>query len=155
MWPRTSFFAQEAVVGYRHGPDDVRAGRRGVCFWGAPQIVYLVSGSGHSQFSRAQWIHLYGTPGGDVSILNVYAPTEVRARTALWEELSTSLPHDCKWILCGNWNVVECKIDKSTACGKIMSDGEKLTFVQLTSALKVEDAFSNTSPIKYSWDNKR
>jgi hypothetical protein len=36
-----------------------------------------------------------------------------------------------------------------------MIDVEGLAFQQLKVALKVEDAFPNSSPIKFSWDNKR
>jgi exonuclease III len=155
MWPGAGSFAQEALVGYRHGPNDVGAGKGGVCMWVAPQLLHLVTNSGHSRCGRAQWIRLQGTPGGDISILNVYASTEARVRTDLWGELLASLPRDCKWLMVGDWNVVERRVDKSTSCGKIMTDGEKFVFEQLLSALKVEDAFPNTSPIKYSWDNKR
>jgi exonuclease III len=154
IWPRATFFGREATVGYRHGPGDVGASRGGVCLWVAPQISHLVLASGQSHCNRAQWIRLHGTPGGDIAILNIYASTEVRERIDLWGELLTSLPRGCRWFLAGDWNVVERKVDKSSSCGKIMSD-EGLLFQQLKLALKVEDTFPNSSPIKFSWDNKR
>jgi hypothetical protein len=87
--------------------------------------------------------------------MNVYASTDVRECIALWNELLHTLPRDCRWTCSGDWNAVEHGEDKSMTCGKITIDGEKLLFEQLTSALKVKDAFPNTSPIKYSWDNKK
>jgi hypothetical protein len=93
--------------------------------------------------------------GGKISILNVYAPTESRERLELWGELLATLPRDCRWLLCGDWNSVETKEDKSTSCGKIMPDAESQVFQQLKLVLKIEDTFARTSPIRFTWDNKR
>jgi hypothetical protein len=76
-------------------------------------------------------------------------------RIDLWEDLLASLPKDCMWFFYGDWNAIESTEDKSTSYGKIMSDVESLIFQQLKSALKIEDIFFRTSPIKFSWDNKR
>jgi hypothetical protein len=123
--------------------------------WVAPQITHLIRSSGHSQCKRAQWVHFRGTLGGEVIVLNIYASTEARDRIELWGELLASLPRDCRWFLCGDWNTVERREDKSTSCGKIMLDAESMAFQQLTAALRVEDVFPLASPIKFSWDNKR
>ena len=109
----------------------------------------------HSMCSRAQWIRLYGVLREDISVLNVYTSMDVKDRITLWEELLSTLSCNYCWILNGDWNTVERREDKSTECGMIMSDGEKLLFGQFTLALKVEDVFPNTSLIKYIWDNKK
>lgn len=113
-----------------------------------------MSRSGFSRCGRAQWVRLGGTPGGDLSILNVYASTSARERMELWTELVTCLDKDCKWILSGDWNFVEQSTDKSNMCGKLYSMAEWQAFEALLGALDLEEKFSTTSPIKYSWDNK-
>jgi hypothetical protein len=124
--------------------------------WIAPQLVHLIGAKGHSISGRAQWVRLNGLPSGNVSILNLYAPaTGPRDRIELWEELLHTLPRDCKWILGGDWNFVEYRGDKSSSCGRVVIDSERLAFNQITSALQVEDNFSASNQIKFSWDNRR
>jgi hypothetical protein len=115
----------------------------------------MVSTSGHSRCGTAQWVRIAGLPGGDINVINVYASTNSLERVALWEELSHVLPRDCRSILVGDFNFVERRTDKSNLCGKLVSDGEKVVFSQLVALLGVEDNFPSTSPVKFSWDNRR
>jgi hypothetical protein len=55
----------------------------------------------------------------------------------------------------GDFNFVERRIDKSSMCGKLIPDRERVVFSQLVAQLGVADDYPSTSPIKYSWDNKR
>lgn len=87
--------------------------------------------------------------------LNAYAPNSPNARRELWDELASSLPQDCKWILGGDWNVVEDHRDKSNSEGYILTGAEKVSFQQLMAGLEVFDTFDRTSPIRYTWDNRR
>jgi hypothetical protein len=79
----------------------------------------------------------------------------VRAIIEMGRELVTFVPQDCCWLLVGDWNAVKQPRDKSSSCGKVMTNVEGLVFHQLKAALKVEDANLNSSPIVFSWDNKR
>lgn len=123
--------------------------------WISPSIQHLVTQSVFSRCGRAQWVKLGATTGGDISILIVYASTSTRERIELWTELLVTLDKDCKWILCGDWNFVENKGDKSSLCGKLISPTERHEFELLLGALNVEDKFSCNNPIKYTWDNRR
>jgi endonuclease/exonuclease/phosphatase family metal-dependent hydrolase len=98
---------------------------------------------------------LAGLPSGDVNIINLYVSTEAVARLELWEELIRVLPRDCRSILVGDFNFVEHRWDKSSICGKMISEGEKAVFSLLTSTLGVEDNFSPNESIRFSWYNKR
>jgi len=155
IWPRAKFVGNEASLGYGHNVGEAGAGKGGVCMWISPNIQHMVAQSGSSRCGRAQWIRLQGTPAGDLSILNIYASTVVRERMELWAELLSTLPKDCKWILCGDWNFVENSKDKSSLCGKLVSPIESQVFNSLISALCVEENFPRTNPIKFSWDNRR
>jgi hypothetical protein len=104
---------------------------------------------------RAQWVRLTRVPGGDLSILNVYAPNNAAARCVLWRELVESLDKDCSWILAGDWNFVERSQDKSRNNRQTMSVKERGIFEQLTSTLEVSDPFLASNRVRFSWDNKR
>ena len=60
-----------------------------------------------------------------MAVLNVYAPHSVQERCELWEELVRTLPTDCRWILCGDWNVIESPHDKSSEEPRIISTRER------------------------------
>ena len=59
------------------------------------------------------------------------------------------------WNLVGDWNFVENRRDKSSNCGRLASEYKKLVFLNLITALQVEDWFPSSNRICYSWDNKR
>lgn len=144
IWPRATFFAQEAALGYRHTLGQPRAGKGGVCMWISEAISHLISITGHSKCKRAQWVRFSGLPGGDINVINIYASTEAPERIELWEELFSILPRDCRSVMLGDFNFVENRADKSNFCGKLVTDGERIVFHQLTSALGVEDKFQST-----------
>jgi len=87
------------------------------------------------------WVRFSGIPGGDISILNVYASTSARERCAVWKELIVTLPRDCWCILSRDWNFVERQEDKSSLNGKIISMGESCIFSLLKDGLEVSDQF--------------
>lgn len=99
-------------------------------------------------------MRLGGTQGGDIAVLNVYASNCARQRCVLWEWLLSSLPCDCRWMRCSDWNFVEHQADKSTFNGRIISVDKSRVFSLLKNALGVEDSFPNNSTLKFSWDNK-
>lgn len=155
FWPQASFFGCEAAVGFGHVQGDAGVGTGGVCMWIASHIAHLVTAFGHTQCGRAQWVRLSGLPGGDISILNIYASTSARIRCALWEELLVSLPRDCRWSMRGDWNFVERQVDKSNLNGRIITVGECRVFTLLKDALEVSDQFPDTGRLKFYWDNMR
>jgi exonuclease III len=155
IWKEARFFAVEADAAYNNDPNGPGAGSGGVCMWVSPKIQHLVCSYGQSRSERAQWVHLSGTPGGDISCLNVYAPNSSAARCVLWTELADSLDKDCRWIMVGDWNFVEKSQDKSRNNSNTMSIEERGLFENLTVTLGVRDAFPASNRIKYSWNNRR
>lgn len=155
FWPQARFFGVEAEAGFGNEPHEVGAGTGGVCMWVAPRISHLVTSSGQAGGGRAQWVRFGGLPGGDVAVLNVYASTHARERAFLWEELAASLPRDCRWLILGDWNFVECRSDKSNLNGRLISTGENRVFSLLKDALGVGEHFVSTNGVRFTWDNKR
>jgi len=49
---------------------------------------------------------------------------------------------------------VEEEVDKSSMCGKILFQAEKHALDLLLGALNVEENFSRSNAIKFSWDNR-
>lgn len=137
-----------AVPAYGHETDEPGAGSGGISTWIAPSIKHMVESSGQDRSGRALWVRLSGIPGGDVSILNVYAPNSPSERRILWDELASILPRDCRWVLGGDWNVVEFPEDKSNSAGNILAGAERVSFHQLLVGLEVNDPFDRSSPLK-------
>jgi hypothetical protein len=48
IWPRAAFYAQEAVLGYRHTLGQPGAGKGGVRMWIGPALQHLAANLGHS-----------------------------------------------------------------------------------------------------------
>lgn len=155
VWPLASFFSIDALPAYGHDVDEPGAGSGGICIWISPSIKHMVVSNGQDRSGRALWVRLSGLPGGDIAILNIYAPNSPSERRVLWDELAATLPHDCRWVLGGDWNVVESREDKSSVDGNVLAGTEWVSFQQLIGGLEVTDPFDRTSAIKYTWDNRR
>jgi exonuclease III len=155
IWKGATFMAKEAEAAYNNVPDGPEAGRGGVCLWVSPQVQHLISTIGKSRSRRAQWMRLVGIAGGDIAILNVYAPNSTAARCELWEELIETLPKDCRWLCAGDWNFVERRQDKSRNNNYIMTAEERRLFELLKSTFDIHDPFPASNMVRYSWDNRR
>ena len=115
---RTSW-TLDAKIGYNVDRQEW-AGKGRICTILHESLAPRVSSHGTILCNRAFWIRLKGLPGGDLGILNLYAPNDSRDRITLWQELSTQLPSDCRWLVSGNFNMTESAQDKSTLCSKLM-----------------------------------
>jgi hypothetical protein len=49
------------------------------------------------------------------------------------------LPKDCRWLLSGNFNMVEAIEDNSSTCGRVLQSIERLTWKVLKKSLNVEN----------------
>ena len=67
--------------------------------------------------------------------------------------MSDSLPKDCDWIICGNFNMTERAQDKSNDCGRAISDLERLTWNGLLNAFQLHDAYIHQGDPRFSWHN--
>lgn len=93
--------------------------------------------------NRFQWIRLRALTEGDVGIANVYAPNSPMECYYLWATMVHKLYQNCKWILNGDWNMVENKKDKSNSCGRLISQVEWLAWEQLKTHLNVQNGFDS------------
>lgn len=152
LWKRATTIYTEAEVGYTADGDNV--GRGGVASIVSPRWAKLVSQSGSLFGGRVLYLILDRIPGGQLGFLNICVPNDPLARKILWETLARELPTTCRWIMIGDFNMVERLSDKSNG-GHSISAQIRLLFNGLKDILQVEE-YPLTSPsLTYSWDNSR
>jgi hypothetical protein len=98
VWPGAQFFHCDASTAYNHTIGEPGVGSGGICTFVSPRLQILIHSSGTTWGNRAQWILLKGFPGGDLGIINVYAPYSPVAKMHLWKEL-TLFSTSYKWII--------------------------------------------------------
>jgi hypothetical protein len=90
-----------------------------------------------------------------VGFINVYAPNDSGARCELWTTLAIELPQADRWILLGDFNMVENRQDKSNACGRLLPMRERILFDALKEQLNITDFPRTRGGAQYTWDNGR
>lgn len=60
----------------------------------------------------------------------------------------------CRWIMAGEFNMVEARLDKTNPCGRLIAARERLMFNNLKTQLKVDDNPRSQGTLRYSWDNQ-
>jgi exonuclease III len=155
LWRSASFRGLDASPGYGHAPHEDEAGCGGVATFLAPQWSRLVSATGSLFDNRVHYFILSGLPGGDVGIANVYAPNSSPHRCALWTVLARELPSTCRWILLGDFNMVENRRDKNRPCARLVPVRERVLFDAMKTALHVEDSPRTAGSLQFSWDNQQ
>jgi len=64
-------------------------------------------------------------------------------------------PRNYSWIVCGDFNMVEDKVDKSSMCGRLIPNKERLLWDALKLALEIHESTRSNRNLKFSWDNQR
>jgi hypothetical protein len=96
-------------------------------FLSRKKLATIVGKNGTLMENTVQWVILKGLLGGDLGVANIYAPNILRDRCFLWAEMIQKLPRGCRWILVGDWNMVERSINKSNTCGQLISQAKRLS----------------------------
>ena len=74
----------------------------------------------------------------------------------MWNEVFQFLPMDCRWIMIGDFNMVESPLDRSiSACSCLMRLKEELAWVNIKNKYSIEIDFSKGDGFVYSSDNLR
>jgi hypothetical protein len=53
----------------------------------------------------------------DMTLAKIYTPNDVTKTYVLWSIMIKDLPKDYKWLLLGDFNMVEHQFDKTNECG--------------------------------------
>ncbi len=90
---------------------------------------------------RKLWVQFDGILRGKLGVGNIYALNESQDRCRLWEKMLVQLPSNCRWILVGDFNMVEFIEDKSRCCNRFLLEMERLLWGQVKSIFGVKDFF--------------
>lgn len=155
LWRQAQCRGLEALPGYGHTEDDSGARCGGVVTFFAPRWSSAVTASESIFGNRVHWLTLSGLPGGDLGIANVYAHITSQDRCNLWEAMIRDLPSHCRWLLIGDFNMVEVRTDKNQPWASMISCRERELFEAMKRVLHVEDQPRTPGSLKFSWDNGR
>lgn len=150
LWRHATFWGMEASPGYGHDEDATGAGCGGIATLLAPRWESLVSASGSIFDNRVHWFILSGVPGGDLGIANVYAHNSSPERCQLWEAMTRELPGHCRWVILGDFNMVETRSDKNRPCAAMIPLREREIFEAMKRTLQVEDTPRTPGNLKFS-----
>ncbi|KAG0504512.1 hypothetical protein KC19_N025700, partial [Ceratodon purpureus] len=155
LWRHAQCYASDASPGYGHLEDETGAGCGGTITLLAPKWTHAVTASGSILENRVQWLILSGLPGGDLGIANIYAHNTSPERCTLWETMARDLPTHCRWLLLGDFNMVEARCDKNRPNASMIPRRERELFDALKCTLHVEDPPRTAGSLRYSWENGR
>lgn len=155
LWRHATFWGRDASPGYGHLDSEDGAGCGGLASFLAHKWASLVSDSGSLFENRVHWFIMSGLPGGDLGIANIYAHNNSADRCSLWETMARELPTHCRWLLLGDFNMVEMRTDKNRPCASMISRRERELFDSMKRTLQVEDNPRIPGSLKFSWDNSR
>ncbi|OAE29935.1 hypothetical protein AXG93_773s1760 [Marchantia polymorpha subsp. ruderalis] len=105
--------------------------------------------------NRVQWLILQGLLDVDVGFANIYAPNDSLSRCLLWEALAQNLPQTCRWILLGDFNMVERRADKTCQSAALVPMRKRIIFNGMKGALKVDEPPLSAHSLPFSCDNQR
>lgn len=69
--------------------------------------------------------------------------------------MARELPTHYRWLLLGEFNMVEVRTDKNWPCASMISRRERELFDAMKQTLQVEDNPRTHGTLKFSWDNGR
>lgn len=85
----------------------------------------------------------------------VYAPNEPHNRKRLWKELADNIDKKRKWVVVGDFNMVEDALDRKGGSRKVVTSGEKRVWRRFVCKICLEDSHVyKVGNLRYSWDNK-
>jgi exonuclease III len=155
LWKGVGCWSQDASDGYNHLPGELGAGKGGVAILLGPKWRNSIKQARNIYHNRVQWLILEGLAGGDVGIANVYAPNNPVDRRDLWLHMIQDLPHTCRWILAGDFNMVESRQDKTNQCSRLMVQQERDAFGTLKRQVNLKETPRSADNLSFSWDNRR
>jgi exonuclease III len=104
------------LPGYQTAIAPPEGTRGGVAILVHPDISIRQEGT--LDFGQAAWAQLTAH-GEDFGIVNIYAPSDsARSQALLWHLLSTQLPDD-RWIMCGDFKMVENQADTTGTASRL------------------------------------
>lgn len=157
IWKNACWVYDLALDGVNAGRNSrVAGGLGGLAVAISPRLFQYVTSKGVIQGAREIWVCVENTCFGKMGILGIYAPNSSGDRTKLWQELFHTLDTSYRWILCGDFNMIENSGDQRGGACSLVAGREKRAWRHLKRHLLLEDSFvSRPGHLSFSWDNCR
>lgn len=157
VWRATHFVTAPAEDGEPAARNArVTAGKGGVCLAFGPKIKSSIVQEGIMPSHRAVWACLENEKNGKIGILGLYAPNDACHKTTLWREIFRQLDFSYKWVILGDYNMIEHSRDQKGGTRSVVSRPEKRAWKHFLRRMKVEDSFCyKVGHLKFSWDSKK
>lgn len=91
----------------------------------SPQLNFVVVASGTVPSDRAAWAHLDHPILGPIGILSIYTPNGSTKRRHFWHELVDTLDTQRRWIIGGDFNMVEASTDRKGGLAKWLKEEKR------------------------------
>jgi hypothetical protein len=63
--------------------------------------------------------------------------------------------YECRWVLLGDFNMVEAHSDKNCPCASLVFLWERSLFEAMKAALQVDDSSRTAGSLQFSWNNQQ
>lgn len=133
---------------------EVEAGRGGVALGISMDLAPFINQEGITRCGRAVWICLDHPDWGRLGLLGVYGPNTSEERTALWGALVHILDDSYRWIMQGDFNMIDHPTAQWGGTGGVASGREGRAWAQLLRKFSLLDSFSpRRGHLQFSWDS--
>lgn len=78
---------------------------------------------------------------GRIGVLVVYASNKSPNKASLWQKIADSIDKSKRWLVAGDYNMVEHSIDRKGGFGKLVNGREKRAWWRLSHKLNCVDSF--------------
>lgn len=113
VWPHSHWHCAQAAEGvHAHRNPDVEAGKGGVAIGISAELAQFISLEGIFVCNRAVWIGMTHPRWGRIGLVGIYGPNDTVGRANLWRSLLSSLDTSYRWILMGDFNMIEDDADQ-------------------------------------------
>jgi exonuclease III len=155
VWTQGKIIASEATDGV-HGARNcqVLGGKGGVALAFSPKWSPHISTEGILGSNRGVWVILDHPRLGRLGIMGIYAPNNSQERTILWQEMYCEMDNSIKWMILGNFNMVEVCSDQQGGHSKLLAGEEKVAWHCLKRKFNLIDSFVyQEDHLCFSWDS--
>lgn len=155
VWAKAHWIVAPAVDGaHSERNQAVEAGRGGVALGLNSELVPFLITEGIASSQRAVWACLDHPTWGKIGFTSIYGPNDGASQTALWNELALVLDPAFKWLLMGDFNMVEAASDLLGGDGGPIWGREARAWSNLVCKCSLLDSFqARAGHLCFSWDN--
>lgn len=135
---------------------EVEAGRGTVALDISLDPSPFISQEGISQCGRVVWICINHPIWGRLGMVGVYGPNSGEGQAALWKNLLHALDASYRWIMMGDYNMIDSQNSHWEGTGNNISGREGGAWQQLLQKFLLGDTFAQCrGHLLYSWDSMR